>query len=234
MDRGALPAPDFAASGSAQDAGSDLERRLWAVVTDVLGVDDVGPGDDFFSLGGDSILSIQLVSRARAAGIRFTARDVFEHRTVAGLAAVAETDAEVTPVDPSAALGFVPATPIVHDLLDRGGPYRRFAQSACCGAPDGLTLATLTRGVQALLDTHDALRASFDDRDRVFDVPPPGTVPAEGVLTCVDIRGAGTDARREAVRRATDDAYGRLDPAAGAMFRPCCSMPARRSRSYCW
>ncbi|MGW9565919.1 amino acid adenylation domain-containing protein [Prescottella equi] len=219
VNRRALPAPDFTASGSAQDAGSDLERRLCAVVTDVLGVDDVGPGDDFFSLGGDSIVSIQLVSRARAAGVRFTARDVFEHRTVAGLAAVAETDAEVAPVDPSAALGFVPATPIVHDLLDRGGPYRRFAQSRLLRAPDGLTLATLTRGVQALLDTHDALRASFDDRDRVFDVPPPGTVPAEGVLTCVDIRGAGTDARREAVRRATDDAYGRLDPAAGAMFR---------------
>ncbi len=84
VDRRALPAPDFAASGSAQDDGSDLERRLCAVVTDVLGVDDVGPGDDFFSLGGDSIVSIQLVSRARAAGIRFTARDVFEHRTVAG------------------------------------------------------------------------------------------------------------------------------------------------------
>ncbi len=127
------PRPDFAASGSAQDAGSDLERRLCAVVTDVLGVDDVGPGDDFFSLGGDSILSIQLVSRARAAGIRFTARDVFEHRTVAGLAAVAETDAEVTPVDPSAALGFVPATPIVHDLLDRAARTAGSHSPACCG-----------------------------------------------------------------------------------------------------
>lgn len=219
IDRKALPAPDFTSSGSAQDAGSDLERRLCAVVADVLGLGDVGPGDDFFSLGGDSIVSIQLVSRARAAGIRFTARDVFEHRTVAALARVAETDAEAVPVDPAAAIGFVSATPIVHDLVERGGPYDRFAQSRLLRAPTGLTFAALTDGVQALLDTHDALRASFDDRDRLFEIPPPGAVHAEDVLARIDIRGLGAEERSAAVRSATDDAYGRLDPAAGAMIR---------------
>ncbi len=92
---------------------------------------------------------------------------------------MAETDAEVTPVDPSAALGFVPATPIVHTCWTGAARTAGSHSPALLRAPDGLTLATLTRGVQALLDTHDALRASFDDRDRVFDVPPPGTVPAE-------------------------------------------------------
>ncbi|PTR28868.1 non-ribosomal peptide synthase protein (TIGR01720 family)/amino acid adenylation domain-containing protein [Rhodococcus sp. OK519] len=219
VDRKALPAPDFTSSGTAHDAGTDLERRLCAVVADVLGLDDVGPGDDFFSLGGDSIVSIQLVSRARAAGIRFTARDVFEHRTAAGVAAVAEAEEDAAPVDPEAGLGFAPATPIVHDLLDRGGPYSRFAQSRLLRAPDGLTLATLTDAVQALLDTHDALRASFDETDRLFEIPSPGAVPAADIVSHIDIRGLHGHARSEAVRSATDDAYGRLDPAGGAMVR---------------
>ncbi|MFM1724323.1 amino acid adenylation domain-containing protein [Rhodococcus sp. PAM 2766] len=219
VDRRALPVPDFTSVGSAQDAGTDLERRLCAVVAAVLGQDDVGPGDDFFALGGDSIVSIQLVSRARAAGIRFTARDVFEHRTVAGLAAVADTDSQAAPADPTAALGVVPATPIVHDLLDRGGPYARFAQSRLLRAPAGLTIEALNAGVQALLDTHDALRGSFDDRDRVFEIPPSGTVRAADVLSRIDIRGLGGTERADAVRSATDDAYGQLDPAAGSMIR---------------
>jgi aryl carrier-like protein len=56
----------------------------------VLPVDAVGIHDDFFALGGDSILSLQVVTRAARAGWRITPRDVFEHPTVAGLAARAE------------------------------------------------------------------------------------------------------------------------------------------------
>ncbi|CAM2921758.1 non-ribosomal peptide synthetase [Prescottella defluvii] len=219
VDRRALPPPDFTASGSARDAAGDLERRLCAVVSDVLGLDDVGPDDDFFSLGGDSIVSIQLVSRARAAGVRFTARDVFEHRTVAGLARVAEIESDATPIDPAAGWGTVPASPIVHDLLDRGGPYARFAQSRLLRAPSGLTVHTLTEAVQVLLDTHDALRASFDDRERTFEIPGPGTVAAAGVVSRVDISGLVGEDRRRAVHDATEELYGALDPSAGAMVR---------------
>ncbi|MGW4597785.1 phosphopantetheine-binding protein, partial [Streptomyces sp. NPDC004457] len=59
-----------------------------------------------FALGGDSIRSIQLVSRARAAGLALTTRDVFERRTVADLArAATETPAEDSPApEPADAL----------------------------------------------------------------------------------------------------------------------------------
>lgn len=56
----------------------------------MLRLPSVGIDDSFFELGGDSIISIQLVSRARAAGVVFSVTDVFEHRTVAGLASAAE------------------------------------------------------------------------------------------------------------------------------------------------
>ncbi|MBO0821572.1 MAG: hypothetical protein J2P26_12070, partial [Nocardiopsaceae bacterium] len=56
---------------------------------EVLGVPEVGIDDSFFDLGGDSIVSLRLVSMAREAGLQFDRRDVFVHRTVAALAPVA-------------------------------------------------------------------------------------------------------------------------------------------------
>ncbi|GAF44672.1 non-ribosomal peptide synthetase [Rhodococcus wratislaviensis] len=219
VDRKALPAPDFSALGTSREAATDLERRLCAVVAEILRLDTVGPDDDFFVLGGDSIVSIQLVSKARASGLRFTARDVFEHKTVAGLVRVLEIDAgEVDEAELEAsAAGRIPATPIVHDLLERGGPYTRFAQSRLLTAPVGLTAEALERAVQRVLDVHDMLRARFDGTE--FDVPPVGAVRAADVVSHVDIGGLGSAERERVVAHVTESAYAAVDPESGAMVR---------------
>ena len=76
---------------------------MCALYAEVLGVARVGIDDSFFALGGDSIMSIQLVSRARKAGLEITPRAVFQHRTVEALAAVAKavptTTDSATPSD---------------------------------------------------------------------------------------------------------------------------------------
>ena len=91
VDTRALPAPETAlAPASAeigQGPGDETERVLAGLLASVLHADRVGVHDNFFALGGDSILCIQLVSRARDAGLRLTTRDVFVHQTVAALAA---------------------------------------------------------------------------------------------------------------------------------------------------
>ncbi|MEQ7005673.1 amino acid adenylation domain-containing protein [Actinopolymorpha sp. B17G11] len=106
LDRNALPAPDFGAiaeRGSARRAATtDTERTLAAIFADVLGLAEVGADDGFFELGGDSITSIQVVSRARKAGLSLSARDVFEHRTVAALARHATPHQEVVASAPPA------------------------------------------------------------------------------------------------------------------------------------
>ncbi|NLV80315.1 MAG: amino acid adenylation domain-containing protein [Rhodococcus sp.] len=217
IDRNALPAPVFAPTAAARPPVDDTERRLCAVIAAVLGLHTVGPDDDFFALGGDSIVSIQLVSKARAAGLRFTARHVFEHRTAAGLRRVAEVGAVAGAVDAAAASGTVPATPIVHDMLDRGGPYDRYAQSRLLRTPAGLTVATLTDAVQALLDVHDALRSVFDGHARALEVSPVGAVRAADVITVVDVAGVGD--LSAVIGAATQDAYGRLAPSAGVLVQ---------------
>ena len=93
LDRGGLPAPERE-GGVKRAARTPQEALLCGLYGEVLGVTGVGIDESFFALGGDSIMSIQLVSRARRAGLLLTPRAVFEHQTVAGLAGVARSLAE--------------------------------------------------------------------------------------------------------------------------------------------
>ncbi|WP_352289517.1 phosphopantetheine-binding protein, partial [Psychrobacter sp. GW64-MNA-CIBAN-0177] len=70
--------------------GTELEQRIATIWQDVLKREQVGITDNFFALGGDSIVSIQVVSRARQAGIILTPKDLFQYQTVQSLARVAQ------------------------------------------------------------------------------------------------------------------------------------------------
>ncbi|MFI7357796.1 amino acid adenylation domain-containing protein [Streptomyces avidinii] len=94
LDRGALPAPELGAAELSRPPRDAREEALCAVFAQVLGLASAGIDDDFFALGGDSIVSIQLVTRARKAGLVLTPRDVFEHRTVERMAAAARNASE--------------------------------------------------------------------------------------------------------------------------------------------
>ncbi|MGX2994042.1 amino acid adenylation domain-containing protein [Streptomyces sp. JNUCC 64] len=90
LNRPALPLPDPRTSGTRQPPRGATEEAVAALFADVLGTADIGREDGFFALGGDSIVSVQLASRARAKGLRVTARMVFENPTVAELAEACE------------------------------------------------------------------------------------------------------------------------------------------------
>src|SRR5262245_19080141 len=130
LDRRALPAPEPAASGaSTRGPRTPQEELLCALFAEVLGLPRVGIDDNFFALGGDSIMSIQLVSRARAAGLVITPRAVFQHKTVEALAGAALLREEAGAALPDIASGALPATPIMRWLNELGGPIERFHQA---------------------------------------------------------------------------------------------------------
>lgn len=89
VDRKALPAPKYTPRQWSAPR-TPQEEILCALYADLLSVDRVGVDDDFFDLGGDSVTSIRLVSRARKAGLRITSRDVFQYPTVSALASAIE------------------------------------------------------------------------------------------------------------------------------------------------
>lgn len=102
VDRAALPAPDPSgpATGTDRPPATEQERLLCALFAELLGLDRVGAEDSFFALGGDSILSVRLVARAQQRELPLTARDVFEHRTAAALAAVLNERREAAGASP--------------------------------------------------------------------------------------------------------------------------------------
>ncbi|HEX6640477.1 MAG TPA: amino acid adenylation domain-containing protein, partial [Thermoanaerobaculia bacterium] len=193
---------------------NDREKLLCALFAEVLGVERVSIDDNFFTVGGDSILSIQLVTRARAAGLELTPRDVFQQQTVEALALVAKLEEEVArPArDAEEGIGDVPMTPIVAWLLERGGPIARFHQSLLFRLP-----ALSESALQSLLDRHDALRLRLDGHARMH-IAPRGSVRAAEHLSRVDLQGLDDEARRQWMHAAADDAAGRLDPRAGRML----------------
>jgi amino acid adenylation domain-containing protein len=96
IDRRALlaqPAPEAAAAAEHAAPRNPVEEVLAAVWTEVLHLDRVGIHDNFFALGGDSILAIQVVTRSRKRGVRFAPRQMFQNQTIAQLAAVADAAA---------------------------------------------------------------------------------------------------------------------------------------------
>ncbi|MEV6345842.1 amino acid adenylation domain-containing protein [Actinoplanes sp. NPDC051851] len=215
--QGSVGSPDTPVRTSQEgEGGGRVAEVLAGLFAEVLEVPDVRVGDGFLALGGDSILAIQLVARARAVGLRFTAADVFEHRTAAGLAAVVAGNEAVAagggrePVR-AAAVSFAGAqvTPIVHWLRERGGPVGTYCQRMVLRLPADATGERLVDAVQRVLDRHPMLRARLDGAG--LSAPPPGSVRAGELFTTV--RGAAD------VEGATGTAAREIDPAAGSCTR---------------
>jgi glycopeptidolipid biosynthesis protein len=209
LDKRALPAPEYT-TGEYRAPANAVEEILAGIYAQVLGMERVGVDDSFLDLGGDSILSMQVVARARVAGVMCRPRDVFVEQTVARLARVAAVaDGEGEVIDEG--IGPVVATPIMRWLHDMAGPVDEFNQTIVVTAPAGVTEADVTVVLQALLDRHAALRLYVDDDGAggwSLEVPEAGSVDARGCLHTVDVLSG----------EALVAARSRLNPAAGVML----------------
>ncbi|MEW2355929.1 amino acid adenylation domain-containing protein [Spirillospora sp. NPDC029432] len=221
LDRRALPDPDFSAKVSDRAPRTPQEETLAALFAEVLNLERVGIDDGFFDLGGDSIIAIQLVSRARQAGLVISPREVFQHQTVEELAAIARPAEQAETVEaepPGAGIGLVPPTPIMRWFQEElNGPVDDYSQRMLLQVPPALDLADLTRALQTLLDHHDMLRLRV--RGAEFEVAEPGTVDAAALAERVDITGLDGEELRTVLADGAAAARRRLDPAAGVMVR---------------
>ncbi|MEV0691703.1 non-ribosomal peptide synthase/polyketide synthase [Streptomyces sp. NPDC050388] len=185
LDRRALPEPVWSAAtttGGTRPPRTATERTLAAIWSEVLGVAGVGATDNYFALGGDSILGIQIVSAARRAGLALTPRHLFQHQTVAELAmAVEEFPAATVSAEQGPVVGDVPLTPVQHWLFDTlTGDPARFTQTVSFELASDTDETLLRAALAAVLEQHDALRMRYepagDGRWRQHGTPP-GAVP---------------------------------------------------------
>lgn len=218
------PDPAGATPSGDEDEGAKPEKSREEIVAgvfaSVLRLPEVAPEDSFFDLGGDSIVSIQLVSQLRKAGLVLTPQDVFEHKTVRALASVARETARTAKGDTESGVGEVPLTPIVHWLRELGGPVDGFHQAVLLQVPGGLRQDVLTKAVQTLFDHHDALRLRLQtsQRDWRLTVRPPQSVPASPSVRRVDVTELNGDFA-EVIGHEAARAKSELDVQAGRMVR---------------
>ncbi|MFF1947061.1 amino acid adenylation domain-containing protein, partial [Rhodococcus qingshengii] len=226
LDRKALPAPVFETKEFRAPV-TEMEQILSEIFADVLGLDRIGTDDSFFAQGGDSIMSIQLVSRAKARGVVFAPSDVFESKTVAALAEVAKYAADVEAAVvleelPGGGVGWMPLTPIERFMVERGGSYNRFTQTMTLELPLGVHRTDIVRTLAAVVDHHDMFRSRLisDGRGWGMSVSEPGTVDVEDLLSRVDVDAAADESTIVlTASKGLDEALGRLNPADGVMVQ---------------
>ncbi|MFI9008491.1 non-ribosomal peptide synthase/polyketide synthase [Actinosynnema sp. NPDC053489] len=216
LDRAALPAPNAVADGEFVAPRTPVEAELARIWAEVLNAERIGVEDNFFAVGGDSILSIQLVSRAQQAGLHLTSRDVFRHQTVAELALVVSRAAETAP-EP-VFTGPAPLTPIQRWFFAEYGPLSQFAMSLLVELEPGADAEALRAAVRTAVGHHDALRLRFRQVDGrwVQEVADTGFADTGDTDTGAEVFRVEADADVEAVARAAQRG---LDPATGPLLR---------------
>jgi len=164
----ALPEQDQQRTGEQINfavAENPIEKKLASVWSSVLGMDLIGIHDNFFEIGGDSILSIQIIARAKNEGIHLTPKQIFQNLTIAELAKVAKTE-EINKAEQGLVTGDVPLTPIQCWLLERDLPNPdHWNQAAMLEIPKDLELPLLEQAMEHIIMHHDVLRSSFSDQN---------------------------------------------------------------------
>jgi amino acid adenylation domain-containing protein/non-ribosomal peptide synthase protein (TIGR01720 family) len=222
VDRSALPAPD--ASRSAEEdytpPRTPEEELLAGIWAQVLNVPRVGVHDNFFSLGGDSILSIQIIARANEAGLALTPKQLFDHQTVAELIHAAVTAAPEIVAEQEAVSGPVPLSALQRWFFDLFIDPHHFNHGLMMESPQGpLNPRALERALAVLVDHHDALRQRAyrgdDGRWRLE------MLPAEPQLgfAVVDFKGLPEELRPRAFHDAIINLSGGFDLERGPLTR---------------
>ncbi|WP_321818500.1 MULTISPECIES: non-ribosomal peptide synthetase [unclassified Paraburkholderia] len=165
LDRRALPAaPDDTASHEADQIAprTPRERTLRDIWQQVLGREIGSVTTNFFAAGGDSILSLQLLARAKEAGLALTPKEIFAHPTIAELALVARDSSAEHRTEAAERHDAQPLTPIQAGFFEKHpAGLAHWNQAVLLSAREALDPVRLDAALCALVARHDALRLRF-------------------------------------------------------------------------
>jgi len=190
------------------------EEILCGIWKKLLPVEQVGIHDNFFRLGGDSILSIQVITQAREAGIQITPRQIFERQTIAELAEVATALAETASGAEEEPAGPAPLLPIQRAFFKWAlKKPQHFNQAVLLDLKPEADSSLVEKAVMALIQHHDALRMSYELKDGGWqqslrhDIPQP-------VYRRKSLRDLTPAEQQAGLERDAEDTQGSLDLAA--------------------
>ncbi|MFF7597669.1 amino acid adenylation domain-containing protein [Streptomyces mirabilis] len=228
IDSRALPAPSTTRQyvpTAYQPPQGPVESRLAELWSSLLHVDPIGRHDNFFTLGGDSIISMQVAAQAGRLGLRLTPRDLFAHQTIAELAAVAATPGDQADDASAAAVGMdgepFPLTPVQHWFFEKERPApHHFNQSLLLRPADAADPELLRSALRLLVLRHPAMRLRFTRDGAEWQQEIAGGDPAaRGLLREVDLRAVPADERAAAFAAAADEVQSSIDLGAGLLLK---------------
>jgi fengycin family lipopeptide synthetase B len=220
VDRRALPIPDKVAELEANFIApqTTAEKQLADIWAQVLGLKKVGLNDNFFALGGDSILSLQIIFKAKQTGLHLTPKQIFQYQTIAQLAAVVGTSNEST-TEQGLVTGSVPLTPIQHWFFAHNLPdAHHWNQSLLLEVSQPLDPVLLEEVVSLLLKHHDVLRLRFTQDEKGWQAsisPPSEEIP----LTLFDFSHLSSQEQETAIATAADNIQASLNLSTGPLLR---------------
>lgn len=222
VDRKALKPPENFTRDTHHEYNAPRDRTeevLSAIWSEILGVEQVGINDNFFELGGDSIRGIQAIARANRAGIQLTPQQLFQHQTIARLAAVAGS-ALVVRAEQGVLLGTVPLTPIQRWFfeLDLPEPHH-FNQSVLLEIRQALDFSLLEQAVSLLLIHHDGLRLRFERGGESDWRQAYGSTDGCAPVTQVTLQSRTEEEYRTAIQSADAQLQSTLDLSRGPVVR---------------
>ncbi|MBX2876157.1 MAG: amino acid adenylation domain-containing protein [Saprospiraceae bacterium] len=190
----ALPRPAQVhreSTARSRPAQNEVQQQLVEIWEEVLGTSPIGIHDNFFEIGGDSILSIQIIAKARKAGLSLAANQLFEHQTIASLALFVDSQLEQRPRQTGPLQGTLPLLPIQHWFFDEHkiAPHH-WNQGLLFDLDPALSATDLATVIEFLVKHHDGLRLNFNQVNQKWkaeyrEAYPPGTfeqVDASGWL----------------------------------------------------
>jgi FkbH-like protein/FkbM family methyltransferase/non-ribosomal peptide synthase protein (TIGR01720 family) len=198
-----------------------LLARIWS---DLLHRERIGVRDNFFAIGGDSIIGIQVLSRARQAGLALEMRDLFEHDTIEALARVAESRRSTIEVETETAAGsVVPLTPIQRWFFEKQLPAPgHWNMEMVLRATGPVDIPVIRASVAALVEHHEALRYRFANLPTWEQSV--GVATDASLVEVVTLPAAPEEARRSMAETAAR-LHGTLDLQNGPLLRAAVCVP---------
>lgn len=203
---------DFIAPANTRES---LLAKIW---TEVLRINPVGRHDNFFDLGGDSILNIQIVARARQAGLQFTPAQLFQHPTIAALAKVAKQKSAST-AEQGKIEGSAPLTPIQHWFFQHNfANVHHWNMSIFLRFNSAVDGQILEKALHAVINHHDALRLRFRKKNGQWQQSFSPTLKNTLNFQRCDLTGIANDARDAKIAREKVKAAGSLNIGSGPVL----------------
>ncbi|MGD1922425.1 MAG: amino acid adenylation domain-containing protein [Pleurocapsa sp.] len=197
---------------------TEIELKLIQIWSEVLNLETVEINSNFFGLGGDSILAIQIIAKANQAGIELTPKQLFEHQTIAELATVAKAKISNT-AEQGLVTGTIALTPIQKWFFELNlANVNHFNQSVLLEVKQVLDIEVLQSSIRQLLIHHDALRIEFTTTDNGWSQYNSDVIPTLNIQQ-IDLGDLSAEEQTKAITRESDRLQASLDIERGSLIK---------------